>query len=117
MLNAETKPNFLCLSYINLKKMFYIKNNFLRKTGSRGLNKKWKQGFLTALPTEIKKYLTASIRKNANEWKVCDKTVRTVIKEDLSLDLNLIDYAILDVLERKTSHPLIGSLKTAIEEE
>ena len=53
-------------------------------------------------------------------WIVHEKTVRTAIKQDLSPDLNPIDYAIFGVLEKKTnasSHPNIGSLKTAIEEE
>ena len=44
----------------------------------------------------------------------------TAIKQDLSPDLNTFDYVIRGVLENKTnatSHPNIGSLKTAIEEE
>ena len=44
----------------------------------------------------------------------------TVIKQDLSPDLNLLDYAIWGVLGNKTnaaSHPNIGSLETAIEKE
>ena len=36
----------------------------------------------------IKKDPSTSIRKYANELKVYEKTVRTVIKEGLSLDLN-----------------------------
>ena len=63
---------------------------------------------------------TVSIRKQANNLKVYKKTVRTAIKQDLSPDLNPLDYAIRDILENKinaTSHPNIGSLKTAIEEE
>ena len=62
----------------------------------------------------------ASIRKYANELKVHEKTGRTAIKQDLSPDLNPLDYTIWDVLEDKTnatSHPNIGSFKTAIEEE
>ena len=56
-----------------------------------------------------------SVRKHTNE-----KTVRTVIKQDLSPDLNSLDHAIEGVLENKTnttSRPTIGSLKIAIEEE
>ena len=52
--------------------------------------------------------------------KVHQKTVRTAIKQNFSLDLDSINYALWDVLENKaneTSHPNIGSLKTAIEEE
>ena len=44
----------------------------------------------------------------------------TTIKRDLSPDLNPFDYAIWGILENKTnatSHPNIGSLKTATEEE
>ena len=52
--------------------------------------------------------------------KVYEKTVRTAIKQDLSPDLNPLDYTIWHVLENKTnvtSYPDIGLLKTAIEEE
>ena len=51
---------------------------------------------------------------------VYEKTVMTAIKQDLSLDLNPLDYAIWGILENKkyaTSHPNKGSLKTALEEE
>ena len=44
----------------------------------------------------------------------------TAIKQDLSPDINLLDYAIWGDLENETnatSHPNIGSFKTAIEEE
>ena len=50
-------------------------------------------------------------------WKSTRK-LSTAIKQDLSPDINLLDYTIRGVLENKTnatSH--IGSLKTAIEEE
>ena len=68
----------------------------------------------------IKKDLTMSIRKQANKSKVHKKTVRIAIKQDLSPDLNPLDCTIWGVLENKTnatSHPNIGLLKTAIEEE
>ena len=45
--------------------------------------------------------------------------MRTAIKQDLSTDLELLHYDILDVLGIKpnaTSHPDIGSLKIVIEE-
>ena len=83
------------------------------------MNKKQK-GFLTSLATAIKKEPTTSIRKHTKELKVHEKTVRTAIKQDLSPVFNPLDYSIWDVLENKTnatSHPNIGSLKTAIEEE
>ena len=83
------------------------------------MNKKQKDDFLTGLATAIKKDLTTSIRKHANELKVHEKTVRTAIKQDLRPNLNLLDYAIWGVLENKkkaTSHPNIVSLKTAIED-
>ena len=60
------------------------------------------------------------IRKQANELKVHKKTVRTAIKQDLSPDHNPLNYTIWGILEYKTnaiSHPNIGSLKPAIEEE
>ena len=44
----------------------------------------------------------------------------TAIKQDLSPVVNPLDYAIYGILENKTnatSHPNIGSLKIAIEEE
>ena len=84
------------------------------------MSKKRKEGFLTALATAIKKDPITSIRQYANELKVHEKTVRTTIKQDLSLDLNPLDYAIWSVLENKanaTPHPNIGLLKTAIEED
>ena len=52
-------------------------------------------------------------------WKFTRK-LRTAIKKDLSPNHNPLDYAIWGVLENKTnamSHPNIGSLKNAIEEE
>ena len=52
--------------------------------------------------------------------KVHQKTVRTAIKQNLSPDLNPLDYPVWGVLENKTnatSHLIIGSLKTDIEEE
>ena len=68
----------------------------------------------------IKKDPTRSVRKHVNELKVNEKTVRTVIKEDLRPDVNPLDYAIRAVLEYKanvTSHQNIYLLKIAIDEE
>ena len=59
---------------------------------------------------------------HANGLKVHKKTVRTAIKQDLSPDLNSLDYTIWGgggVLKKinATCHPNISSLKIAIEEE
>ena len=46
--------------------------------------------------------------------------MKTEIKQDLNPNIYLLDYAIWGILEDKTnatSHPNIGLLKTAIEEE
>ena len=53
---------------------------------------------LTALAAVIKKDLTAAIRKRDNELKVYEKTLKTAIKQDLSPDLIVYDYAIWVVL-------------------
>ena len=103
------------------KEHFLQKKSILRKKGSGGLKeKKWKEGFLTALATAIKKDPSTSIKKHTNDLKVHEKTVRTATKPDLSPDLNSLVYAIWGILENKTnvaSHPNIGSLKTAVEKE
>ena len=81
---------------------------------------KQKEGFSTALATVIKKDATTSIRKHAHELKVNKKTVRTAIRQDLRPKLSPLDCAICGVLENKTnatSHPNIGSLKSAIEDD
>ena len=60
------------------------------------------------------------MRKHANELKVHEKMVRTAIKQDLSPDLNSLDYTIWGIEENKTnatSRRNIGSPKSAIEEE
>ena len=119
LLHAETKPKFLCLPYTKQRKKIPEKGLFKEK-GSGRLNEKWKEDFLTALATTIKKDPITAIRKHANDLKVHEKTVQTTINQDLSPDLNPLDYAIWGVLENKTnaiSHSNIGSLKTAIEEE
>ena len=60
----------------------------------KGLNKKLKEGFLISFAMVIKKNPTMSIRKHTNKLKVHEKTVRSVIKQDLSPDFNTFDYAI-----------------------
>ena len=116
LLNAETKPKFLCLAYTKEIKKCYRKEE---KEGW-GTEQNQKKGFLTALATVIKKDPQTSIKKQANELKVHEKTVRTAIKQDFSEDLNCLHYAVWGILENKTnptSHPNIYSLKTAIEDE
>ena len=54
--------------------------------------KKPKEGFLMALTTTNKKDPTTSIGKQTYKLKVHKKTVRTAMKQDLSLDLNPHDY-------------------------
>ena len=119
LLNAKTKPKFICLTYTKQKKNFYRKKSFLRKRRSGRSNKKREEIFSTALATAKKDPITL-IRKHANELKVHKKTVITTIKQDLSPDNNPLDYAIWGLLENNTnatSHSNIGSLNTAIEEE
>ena len=68
----------------------------------------------------IKKDTKTSLRKQANELKVQEKTVWTAIEQDFSRSLNSVDYAIWGVLEKKTnatSHPNICSLQIATVEE
>ena len=89
---------------------------FTEKGWVKDWRKKWKESFLIALATAIKKDPTTSMRKHANKLKVQEK----IIKQNLSPDLNPLDYDIGRVLEDKTnatSHRNIGSLKTAIEKE
>ena len=62
-----------------------------------------KKIFLTALAWAIKKDLTTSIRKYDNKSKVHETSVRTAIKQNLSSDLNLLDYAMWGVLGNKTN--------------
>ena len=97
LLNDETKPKFLCQPYRKQRKNFYRKT-FKKKVKWRieqkkkKKKKKCKSSFLTALDT-TKKDLTMSIRKHGKELKVLKKTVKTAIKQDLSQDLNSLDYA------------------------
>ena len=68
----------------------------------------------------IKRDPRTSLRKYTNELKVHEKTVGTVIKQDLSPALNPFDKVIWGVLENKTSvtsHPNVDSFKFVIDEE
>ena len=121
LLNAETKLKFLCLPLYKTKKFFFFteKEFFLWKRRG-GLNKKRKEGFLTALATALRKDCTTSVRKHANEFKIHEKTMRVAIKQDLNPNLNYLDDAIRGVLENKTnaiSYPNIGSVTTPVREE
>ena len=73
LLNAE---KFLCLFRENF--FYKKKSNFRKRNG--GLNKKRKEGFLTAFTTAIKKEPTTSIRKHANELRVYEKRGRQLNK-------------------------------------
>ncbi len=120
LLDAETKSIFFFVPYTKQRKKILLKKNFLRRSRSGGVNKKRKEGFLTAFATMIKKDPTTSIKNHANELKVYEKTLRTAIKQNLSPDLNPLDYAIWGVLENKTnavSHRNIALLMTAYKKE
>ena len=102
LLHPQTKSKFLCLPYTKAKrKKLQEKSFFWGKGGVEDWTKNEKV-FLTALvATAIKKDRTTSIRKHANELKFNEKTVRRAIQQDLSPDLNSLDYTIWDVLENK----------------
>ena len=92
LLNAETKPKFLCR--IQSKEKIFTEKELFKEKWEWRIGQKWKEGFLTALATVIKKDLTRSIRKHTNELKV---------KLDLSPDHNPLDYGLWGVLENKTN--------------
>ena len=124
MICLTPKSNQSFFVYLMHRKEFFFFlqwKSFLRERRSGRLNKRRKEGFFwTVLAKTIKKDSTTSIRKNANESKIHEKTVRTAIKQNLISDRNPLDYAIWSVLENlinTTSHPDIGSLKTAIVKE
>ncbi len=54
LLNAETKPKFLCLLNTKQRKIFYRKELFKKKAEQR-IEQKQKEGLITALATEIMK--------------------------------------------------------------
>ena len=84
MICLTLKPRkFLCLPYIKQRKIFYWR-------WSERLNKRLKEGFLTALTLVIKKDPIMSMRKHTNKLKVHKKTMRTAIKQDLSPDHNYL---------------------------
>ena len=87
MICLTPKPKFFCQP--NKRQIIFSqKKSFLREMWSGGLNKKQKEGVLTALATVIKKGPIISIRKQVNELKGPEKTVGTAIKQDLSRDLD-----------------------------
>ena len=90
-------------SYIQSKeKKLTEKEVFKEKWEVEDWIKKRKENFLNVLTSAIKKDPTTLIRMHANELKIHEKTVRTVIKQDLSPDRNLLDYVTWGVLEKKT---------------
>ena len=80
LLNAETKPKFLCLTYTKQRNFFTLKEIFEAK-GVEDKRNNEKKRLLTVL-LAASKYPTTSIRKRANEFKVQQKTVKTAIKQD-----------------------------------
>ena len=112
----KPSPSFFVYHIQNKENCFTEKELFKVKEKWRI---RWKWGFLTALSTAIKNDPKTSIKK-ACSWIESLQENCEDNKEDLSPDFNSFDYAIWDVLENKTnatSHPNIGSLKTAIKEE
>ena len=75
------------------QRIFFQKKSFLRKRGVQDWTKNEKF-FLKLLPKAIQKDPSTSLRKHANELKVHEKTVRTAIKQDLSLGLYHLSGAI-----------------------
>ena len=57
LLHAETKPKFRCVLYTKQRKYFFQKKSILSKRKSGKMDKKRKEGFLTAPVTAIKKNL------------------------------------------------------------
>ena len=98
----------ICLTSKPSQRLFVYciksKENFFKEKEKWRIEpKKQKESFLTALAIVIKKDPTMSIRKCTYELKVCEKTVRTAIKQDLSPNHNPLDYAICGVLENITN--------------
>ena len=121
MLNAETKPNFLCLSYTKQRKNFTEKELFKEKEEWRIEKKQKTKRSLLNCHRYSDYEGPHNVNKKALLWIESQREiVRTAIKQDLSYDLNPLGYAIWGVLENKTnatSHLNMGLLKTAIEEE
>ena len=113
-LTPKSSQSFF-LPYTKQRKHFYTKKSFFNVKGWGQNKKKGKEAFLTALTKSMKKDLTKSI--GYYELGIHQKTVKTALKQDLSLDHHSLDYALWGILENKTnatSHPNIGSLKIAI---
>ena len=51
----KTKPKFLYLPCTKQRTFFFTEKELFKGKGGGGLNKKWKEGFLTALNQAIKK--------------------------------------------------------------
>ena len=80
LLNAETKPKFLCLPYTTQRKncFFLPKTSFLNKRGvGRKIEQKLKRRLFNFSCDKEEPH-------NVNELKFQEKNVRTAIKQDLS---------------------------------
>ena len=97
MICLTPRPSQNFFNYRIQRKYFFKflqKKSFLWKKRRGGLNKRQTESFLTALTKAIKKVPATSIKKQVNELKVHEKTVRTAIKQGLSPDRKPLDYAI-----------------------
>ena len=75
MICLMPKPSKTFFFYrIQSKENFFTEKELFKEKKSEGLNKKQKEGFLTALAMVIRKDPTILIRKHANEVKVYKKT-------------------------------------------
>ena len=80
LLNAGTKPIFLCLPYTKQWTLFFSEKEIFKEKRGGVLNNKRKEGVLTGFSTTIMKDLATPIRKHPHEFKVHEKTVRTASK-------------------------------------
>ena len=101
MIYLTQKPTKSFFVYrIPSKEIFFTEMRFLRKRRELWIEQKRKEGFLTAPVTAMKKDPKASTRKRANELKVHEKIQRKTNKQNLSSDLNPLDYCCVLVSER-----------------
>ena len=80
LLNAETKPKFLCQPYKKQIVFFFTEKELLRKRGVEDWTQKTKEGFWTALVMVIKMDPTTSIRKYASLPGNCEDSNQTRFK-------------------------------------
>ena len=95
---SNDKGSMMCLTPKPSSNFFVyriqIKKKLFKKKRVRRIEQKRKEVFLNVPTTAIKKDPKMSIKKHANALKVNEKTMGTVIKQDSSLDLKSLDYAI-----------------------